>query len=252
MSTICREMRKWVLGATALAGLWGAAQSAQASVLYSYVTDASSYEAPPYGPIVPVNIYLQETLTGGSSSFIAANGGLFSSGAAVNEVGVSGGTASQIPTNPSPRFAFSGFTPTMKGEQQVYTNQPTNANNLEFYATIGGAGVQGPLMPDANGRILLGTLNIMIGTGQTTFALTSLHNDTIDNSNSELGQSDTNTITDHSGYDLDAGFPGLYTGANDAPATLFTVGLAPVPEPTSLAIFGAGAIGLLWRRRRAK
>jgi len=103
-------------------------------------------------------------------------------------------------------------------------------------------------MPDANGRILLGTLGIRVGTGQTTFALTSLYNDTIDNSNSELGQSDA-TQTDHGAYDLDMAGTGLYTGANDAPATLFTVGLAPVPEPTSLAIFGVGAVGLLCRRR---
>jgi hypothetical protein len=105
-------------------------------------------------------------------------------------------------------------------------------------------------MPDASGRILIGTLNVLVGSGQTTFSLTSLYNDTIDNSRSELGQSDGNTYT-HDGYDLDweVGNGAPYTGADDAPATLFTVGLAPVPEPTSLAIFGVGAIGLLWRRR---
>ena len=231
-----------------------AAQPAHATVIYSYVTDASSYEAPPaspFGTLVAVNIYLQETLTGSSTSFIAANGGLYGAGAAVNELGVSGGTVSQIPTDPSPGFAFSGFAFTMKGEQRVYTDQPTNANNLEFTETIGGGGVQGPLMPDANGRILLGTLNVRVGTGQTTFALTSLHNDTIDNSNSQLGQSDSNTFTQNS-YDLDIGYSDLYTGADDATATTFTVGLAPVPEPASVAVFGVGAIGLLARRRRIR
>lgn len=224
-----------------------AAQPAHATVIYSYVTDASSYEAPPgspFGTLVAVNVYLQETLTGGSSSFIAANAGLYGAGAAVNELGVSGGTVSQIPTDRS-AFAF-----TMKGSQQIYTDQPTNANNLEFTETIGGAGIQGPLMPDGNGRILLGTLKVRVGTGQTTFALTSLHNDTIDNSNSQLGQSDSNTFTDHNSYDLDIGYSDLYTGADDAPATNFTVGLAPVPEPASVAVFGVAAIGLLARRRR--
>lgn len=233
--------------AAAVAVLCNGVRPAWGAVIYSYVTDASSYEAPPaspYGTMLPVNIYLQETLTDGSSSFISADGGLFSAGAAVNELAVTGGTASQIPSNTSSAFVF-----TMEGEQRVYTNQPTNANNLEFYETIGGAGIQGPLMPDASGRILLGTLNVLVGTGQTTFRLTSLYDDTIDGSNSELGQNDGNTITVH-GDDLDVSEPGRYTGANDAPAATFTVGLAPVPEPTSLAVFVAGAAGILARRRR--
>jgi len=132
-----RELTKLVHAAAAIVALWGAAHFSRAGVIYTYVTDASSYEAPPaspFGTIVPVNIYLQETLTDGSSSFIAANNGLSSAGAAVNELSVSGGNVSQIPVSTASAFTFG-----MKGTQQIYTDQPTNANNLEFYETVGGA-----------------------------------------------------------------------------------------------------------------
>jgi hypothetical protein len=79
MSTRGRRITNWVHAVSAVMALWSAAQSARAGVIYSYVTDASRYEAPPatpYGTTVPVNVYLQETLTDGSTSFIAANGGL--------------------------------------------------------------------------------------------------------------------------------------------------------------------------------
>ena len=109
-------------------------------------------------------------------------------------------------------------------------------------------------MPDANGRILLGTLDITAGTGVTSYILTSLENDTINNSNSAIGQSNGNTTTQNPppfGSDLDVTpTSGAYTGADASPGDVIQVGPFPVPEPASLAVFGVGAMGLPPRRRR--
>ena len=230
----------------------GLSAPAGASVIYSYVTDASSYTGASAGSIVPVNIYLQETLTGSSTSYVSANGGMTGAGAGFNVTGTTGGTAAQ--------FAAGSFTfaPSFGGPQTADYNQGSG-NNLEFSEGIvpGAATV----MPGANGRILLGTLNVTAGSGKTSYILTSLNNDTINssaqfpNGNSLLGQSNGNTTTQNPppfGSDLDLSpSSGAYTGANASPGDVITVsGGSTVPEPASLAVFGVGAMGLLARRRR--
>jgi PEP-CTERM motif len=230
----------------------GLSAPAGASVIYSYVTDASSYTGASAGSIVPVNIYLQETLTGSSTSYVSANGGMTGAGAGFNVTGTTGGTAAQ--------FAAGSFTfaPSFGGPQTADYNQGSG-NNLEFSEGIvpGAATV----MPGANGRILLGTLNVTAGSGKTSYILTSLNNDTINssaqfpNGNSLLGQSNGNTTTQNPppfGSDLDLSpSSGAYTGANASPGDVITVSGSSVPEPASLAVFGVGAMGLLARRRRS-
>jgi len=225
----------------------GLSAPAGASVIFSYVTDASSYNATP-GSIVPVNIYLQETLTGTSTSYISANGGVTGAGAGFNVQGTTGGSAAQIPTG---SFTFS---PSFGGPNAAYYNQGSGSN-LEFSEGI--AAPPAPtVMPDASGRIFLGKVNITAGSGKTSYILTSLNNDTINNSNSALGQSNGNTTTQNPppfGSDLDVSpANGAYTGANASPGDVITVGgTSTVPEPASLAVFGVGAMGLLARRRRS-
>jgi len=227
----------------------GLSAPAGASVIFSYVTDASSYSAAAAGSIVPVNIYLQETLTGSSTSYISANGGVTGAGAGFNVTGTTGGTAAQLPAG---SFTFAS---SFGGPQTADYNQGSGSN-LEFSEGIvpGGSTV----MPDASGKILLGTLNVTAGTGKTSYILTSLNNDTINNSNSLLGQSNGNTTTQNPppfGSDLDVSpTSGAYTGANASPGDVITVSgpTTSVPEPASLAVFGVGAMGLLARRRRVR
>ena len=224
----------------------GLSAPAGASVIYSYVTDASSYTGNA-GSIVPVNIYLQETLTGSSTSYISANGGVTGAGAALDTRGTTGGSSASIPSG---SFTFG---PAFGGPHSAYYNQGSGSN-LEFGEGI--APGASTVMPDATGKILLGTLNVTVGSGKTSYDLTSLGNDTINNSSSAIGQSNGNTTTQNPppfGSDLDVTpASGAYTGANASPGDVITVGPAgsTVPEPASLAVFGVGAMGLLARRRR--
>jgi len=230
-----RKSAVWVCWVAVLAVV---GNKAQADVIYSYTTDSSSYTAAT-GSSVTVSISLLETLTGDSTSFITAEGGLTGAGAAVNVSGTTGGTAASIP--PASFSLASPFT----GPSDIVYNQGTG-NNLEFTEATA---LHSEVFP-TNHEILLGTLNITVGTGTTTYSLTSLFNDTINNSSSELGQEDGNTTTLNPspfGTDLDAGGAD-FTGADAAPGTSFTV--APVPEPGSLSLLGIGSIALLSRRRR--
>jgi hypothetical protein len=129
-------------------------------------------------------------------------------------------------------------------------NQGTG-NNLEF---VGLAGSSGPFAFPTGGKVELGVLDITVGTGTTTYLVTSLDQDTINGSSSLLGQSDGNTITD-TDADLDAGGAG-YTGADAASAYSFTVAppaVVGVPLPASRWVGLAGLGGLLlamrWTRR---
>ena len=71
-------MRK-LLFATAVTLALFSLSSARADVSFQYVTDATSYTTTA-GSNVSVNVYLQETDTNGSSSILAAQGGLLSYG----------------------------------------------------------------------------------------------------------------------------------------------------------------------------
>jgi hypothetical protein len=233
-----------------------AAGRLRADVVYTYVTDQASYSAAP-GSDVSVNIYLMETLSGGSTSIINAHNGLFSAGAAVNVSSTTGGSAARVVNN---GFTFNsatepnGFT----GPTSAAYNQGSGAaaNNLEFLEAVGTSAAQsnnGVTAP-ANGLVFLGRATIQAGTGTTTYVLTSLHNDTINNSNSQLGQGNNNTVTLpgplHGGLDLDVTHPGQYTGANDAPPYTFTVVAVPEPSPLLLvAVVIPAAAGCMLSRR---
>jgi hypothetical protein len=231
--------------------LLAAVAQGRASVTYSYVTDATNYTANP-GATVTINIYLNETLTGSSSSFIQQQNGLFSAGAAFDvrspaagDAQVAGGFTFNTATEPK---GFSGPT-------KAYYNQGTGsaANNVEFLEAVGNSASQG-MSVNTGGLYFLGSQTVTVGTGTTKFALTSLDNDTINNSNSILGQSDGNTLTfppPNPGFDLDStAHPSLYTGADLAPTYFFTVSS---PEPGSLVLgsMAASALALgAWRRWR--
>ena len=220
--------------------------SAQAAVSYSYIADSTTYSGA-VGSQVTVNLFLLETLTSGSTSFINSKGGLTNAGAAVNVVGTLGGTAAQIPN--------AGYTPSsaFPGPLLTFYNQgttPAKSNNLEFTEAV----TSGSVAPDVtSSSIFLGKLLVTVGSGSTTYILTSLGNDTITNSsggNSQLGQVNGNTLTQLPapfGTDLDVTQQGVFTGANASPG--FTFKVNATPEPASMGLLGLCALSLLARRR---
>ena len=250
-------MRTFSLGLMLfVAGMLAAPAGAAVSYSYSYVTDAKTYSGP-VGSIVPVNIYLQETLSGTSTSYITANNGVSSAGAAVNVKSTTGGTAASFGTGMLLYTSSSSFgnpsTTTGNFPTLVY-NQGTGAaaNNLEFEQTITNAQ---PGVTPTSSLLLLGTLDVTVGSGTTTYVLTSLNEDTIaDGPNGFGAEGDGNTLVQgppgnagnnfFPGTDLDksgatpsgAVDPGTITGADanslSSPYT-FTVGPGSAPVPRS-------------------
>jgi hypothetical protein len=213
---------------------------ASAAVSYSYVADSSSYTGPA-GGTAAVSIYLQETLTSPSTSFIVAQGGVTTAGAAVNVVGTTDGSAAQI-ANQS--FAIpSAFA----GPDEIVYNQ--GGNDLEFNESIA---LNAPAVEPTDDRILLGVVDVTVGTGITTYQVTSLRVDTIPQGPDGLGGVDGNTTTpviNKTYFDLDATSPGLYTGADEATPFEFTVA---APEPASWAGLFVAAAALPLRRPRMR
>lgn len=236
--------------AALLAGITLAVSSARAGVSYSYQTDSLTYSGA-VGSTVTVNIYLVETLTNGSSSIITQKGGIFSAGAGVNQVNTT--TATGDATIGSNAFTFATA---FSGPQAAYYNQGNN-QNVEFIENRPTGSTSGPT-PDSSGKVLLGSLAITVGSNATQYILTSLYNDTINGSNSQLGQTDGNTFTvpgSDGGYDLDStSNSSLYTGADAAPGFVFTISPAAVPEPSSMLLCGLAAAGMGYfgYRRRNK
>jgi hypothetical protein len=247
---------------SALLLLSAMAAQGRAAISYSYVTDATSYSGN-VGDTVTIKIYLQETLTGSSQSLITSKNGLYSAGAAIN-VKTANGSAAQVQNQ---GFTFNGskepdgFT----GPTIAVYNQGTGsaANNLEFLEAISttAASQNQGVTTNTGGRYFLGSQKITVGSGTTTYTLTSLNNDTINGGNSQLGQENGNTVTIpgplNGGFDLDVSSSNpAYTGANQAAVYTFTVQVAAVPEPGSLVLMtlaastmGAAAAWRRWRNR---
>jgi hypothetical protein len=227
-----------VLSLVALAAL---CRSANADVSYAYVWTQDTN-----GPFVTVNFFLQETLTDGSPSFINnLGGGLTAAGFAVDVVSTTGGTAAQLVSN-------SFVTPaTFGGPAVVAYNQ--GGNDLEVLQTIGTG--QPKLTTDADGKIFLGSVQFAVGTGQTTYQLSSLFNSTVLGGNGQLGGANGNTTTflpTPLGSDLDT-TTAAYVGANGIVSTIVVGPTVAIPEPTSLLFGGLAAVGMvpLLRRRKA-
>jgi hypothetical protein len=225
-----------------------AAARANANISYEYVTDAVSNGgtiiATP-GQNIAVNIYLQETLTGSSTSLIAADGGLFGFGVALAQ---SSGSGSVI--NASAGSVNSSL---FSGPSDITPNSGHTASQT-FTGAIGISSATGP-NPDATGKILLASADIIAGSAgtTTTFQLQSL-------SGNQAG----NTFTVNNGYNLDStnnapNGGATYTGAATPQGGFdtFTVQVQPavVPEPSSLllgAMAVAGTLLGLYRRKAKK
>ena len=236
-----------------LAVVGWACSPARADISYSYVTDQSTYNLT-VGQAVTVSVYLQETVTNGSSSLINLDGGLY---AAAMKASLSGSssqlaTISAVAYNANFASGSSGNTTNSSATQAVIANF-SNGTNAAF--------ASGPSLTEGNNLLyLLGTFTLTAGStaGTSTYNL------------GELTTQGGNTVTFGSGpgngvgYDLDFSNnsgsvisgdgqqPQSYYGTQADP-TSFTVNVAAVPEPSSVILTGlaVSAIGIgAWRRRR--
>lgn len=233
-------------GLLTLSGIIGAAQ-AQAAVSFSYGTDSPAYTAA--GSPAAVTVYLQETLSGGSTDVVAPDGGLSGAGFAIN-----------LSSSVSSAASFSGSATEDSGfvNANSYTFYPTNSSpkdavEVSLLASPGNYPELTEVTPTFY-RVPIATLYVDGGLGTTTFSLTSIDNDTISGGSGAAanGGTDQGQVTGSpNGADYDLGGTAAnseaFTGADAAPATIFTVA---VPEPASIAILMVGALAGCARRRR--
>jgi hypothetical protein len=238
-------------------------------ILYQYVTDQTSYSAAA-GGTVTVQLFLKETLTLGSTSLINAEGGMFAGSVGLQQTGsvpANPTIISSISTNQNPIGVGGGFGPDSGLNQTNVASDGTNAALIQTVDPLSLVFGIGPT-PDANGKILLGTVTLTAGAAgtTTTFSVTSLANTSSSNPLSgppDGGEGNTISVTSLWDLDLDnngghnspftGASPPDYFGANDITNT-FTVVVA-VPEPSSLLLCGLAACGGAYgayRRRKAQ
>ena len=204
-----------------------------------------------------MQIFLVENIVGGgntntgggvpSNSLINTDGGLIGAGAGINfqsvaNVGLGVGQASiqSVNTDTAGNFPFGAG------------NAPINiggGNNAEFNVAPGFGGVNVSYMSGTTNTVMLATLTITVGTGATTYTLSSIGTDGISG-----GGTPTTGNTISNTYDYDAGSAGLFTGASAfSPVYTFTV-TPNVPEPSSMLLCGLAACGGIVTavRRRGK
>lgn len=192
---------------------------ADAAVVYRYVAEPVGGEV---GGKSQVNVFLEESLTGGSVSVVGGESGLFGAGFVFEWVG---GRPLAIDSVTRNAGAFGGLSSVSVTATTVRVLQ-----SVPLAATTG-------VMPDGNGRVLLGTvsLNSAAATGPTLF---------------RVGRLDTlggNTIT-FAGTDLDFdSTTPAFTGAT-TPTPWFRV--AVVPEPGAAAGLAFAVFLTAGRRRR--
>jgi len=257
----------------ALATLAIAPTAGRADVAYSYVTDQSAYNLSAPGTIT-VDLYLQEKLTGTSTSLIAADGGMSSAAASISRAaGQNGASFVTTGTGTTPAFgsttvntagfAGGGATAVRYGADNNTTNPGAQTASQATFGVLNQLGVgSGPtnINPDSTGRILIGTVQIAATSGTTKFNLSNYP---------PSGTSSGNTITTGSGIGAGVGFLDLdysnnlypgntqpfspnYTGTL-ANSTFFTVTVTTaVPEPSSILLCGLVVCGGAFRVYRGR
>jgi len=265
--------------------------SARADVSYRYVTDALTYNV---GGTAGTNssvitVFLQETVTAGSTSLIFTDGGLFAGGFMVTRttgdgtlrIPVISGTPQPVITpntaigGPVPAGGFGGqtekidpdtgdpfvppqFDPVAPTQLSQTPSTSTQAGLVVNADTLANAqaknnGQTGPLVPSPGGpgvyMAKLGTFRVVLGTQATVFTVTNYG--AHGDSITQL-KSDLD-FSDSWGDNVTQKTP--YTGASTPLLGFysFTVGGAAVPEPSSMALCGLIVSGMSYagyRRRK--
>jgi hypothetical protein len=245
-----------ILAILAVAAL---ATPAGAGVSYNYVTSAPTYSASSGTEVV--SVYLQETLTGASTSVINASQGLFSAAVSLN-VTSGPGTITNVSLNTA-SVANGGFS-TSGAQQLTYMSPDAKVGQLLEQAASTGPSGAGPLasslLGNSSSQVLLGTFTISNVTGATQlglFSFASAPTTDLDYQNSlAFNDGDGNTLTYRPLLNLDGPSVGspAYTGAS-ANSYSFSVTPASVPEPSSVILTGlvfAGVAFGAYRRRTTK
>jgi hypothetical protein len=194
------------------------------------------------------NIYLQETLTGGASSYITAQNGLLGAGFSVKNT--TGQTTSAYATITAATDQtgnggnFAGGTSTMT----------SIGAGVHSYSDLQSVSISASSGPSTNGgEILLATLTFTLSSTQSTFTLNE-RNGSNGNTKTFMDQVSLDTTQTGSNKAGDGNTIPAFTGASGDPFTI-TIPAAAVPEPSSMVLCGlaacGGAIGA-YRRRRAK
>jgi hypothetical protein len=233
--------------ALSLAALACSASAARASISYQYVASQTNLSLA-NGQSQTVNIYLQETLTGSSTSYIYQQAGLLGAG---YQIQLQSGTATI-----SSQTTATGTGATFGTGGNSSTTGPVTVGGLQTWkvseTTNGSVGALGGITQTGGGLILLGTETFTGGTTASVFTLgaRSGNNTLTFNGNVNLDVSQTGSGTDSQNNPIPA-----FTGAGGG--LTFTINVAPpaVPEPSSILLcgFAAGGMGFgAWRRRQAK
>jgi hypothetical protein len=228
------SMRNIVL-CTGLALLLAA--DAFAATEYQYVAGAANYNLSPGGSqLVP--IYLQETVTGGTS-LIFSEQGLFGAGFEVDRL-------LSLPSSPAHITSATANTADFTGATSVGSTASRGDVTEELPLTGFTSGPTGTTSATSTiGKVFLGDVNITAGNtvGQTTIFDVGpflINNQLVGG----------NTVTDTNSYDLD--FSSLSPTFTGATGSAFSVNVVPEPTSGALAVAGGMALvaGLLRRKRR--
>ncbi|MDB5354081.1 MAG: hypothetical protein JWN24_534 [Phycisphaerales bacterium] len=215
---------------------------AHAGISYSYVSDKTNYVGLP-GGTVTVELYLKETLTGGSTSFLASDGGVAFMTVVAKRL------PNAFPDQPAPYIQnvapnvvdFPFFTTFSNRSAAGDMAEITGAPPIGSGVFVGNSG--GGAAPAISDEVYLGSLTIALPNNNVTvFTLGALD-----------PMNGGNTVTSKSAYDLDLGVDGNFSPTNlfvpvGNTLTTFTVGF---PEPGALGVFACCGGLLAVRRRRA-
>jgi len=216
-------------------------QPANASIVYSYVTDSSTYLGAP-GSTVQVKVYLKEALSGSSTSLLASENGLAGFNALVTEVSPPPSNGAMISTEGSNSNDFPLF--------NTDSNSADGSSGLIAGAVPAGTTHapqpgNGPVGTATAGEVYLGFFNFKVGGPGTSTPFVVGASDPVNGGNTTTLKNvyDLDTQTDQNGNPTN-----LFTGVGTT-TTRFVIS-APVPEPASVGVFALGGL-LALRRRRA-
>jgi hypothetical protein len=249
------------------------AGSVRADIAYQYVTSQNLYVGS-VGQSVTINVYLQETVSGGSS-LIANNGGLGAFGIYVNSITNSGVGNSAVINNPSSLAVFSPYGSggatsgnSFNTSQQFSDNKddlgslPSNSFDFGAYPTTNAKPATkntttGAALNNGSGaatnEVFVGSFSVSLTKlGLTTFSLTD-----IEALNGITDDAYAGATATFGGGGLDLSDSGLVVGQNiigSADKTI-TFNVNAIPEPTSLMLCGLAFCGMgfrVWIGRKPK